>query len=143
MIEPDGVSGADSVGDLVCRRCGRPVRIGRGNYEVFEGMHFVCFHYEFEHDPADPDDDCGAAGCPSAPAVRHKDRLTAVVRGLVADWAGGPPANWENVTVPDYLEALASWLEDCDGYYANRGVAVPGNGWEVAAAAVQAAAVYE
>ena len=44
----------------------------------------------------------------------------------------------------DYLDALASWLEDCDGYYANRGVAVPWDRWEItAAAAMQAAAVYE
>ena len=49
MFEPDGVSGPDPVGDLACRRCGRSVRIGRANFEMFEGMHFVCFHYEFEH----------------------------------------------------------------------------------------------
>lgn len=143
MSGPDGVPGPGPRRDLVCRRCGRPVRIGRGHYGMFEGMHVVCFHYEFEHDPADPDDDCGVAGCPSAAAVRHKDRLTAVIRGLVADWSDGLPANWANVTVPGYLNALASWLDDCDGYYANRGVAVPRNGWEVAAAALQAATVYE
>lgn len=143
MNEPDGAPGSDPVRVPVCRRCGRPVRIGRGNYEVFEGMHFVCFHYEFEHDPADPDDDCGVAGCPSAPGVRHKDRLVAAVRGLLAEWSGGPPAHWGNTTVPDYLEGLAAWLDDCDGYYAGRGVPVPWNGWEVAAAAVRAATVYE
>jgi len=85
--------------DPVCRRCGRPVRVGRENYDVFEGMHYVCFHYEFGHDSSnpdmDPDEDCGAPGCPSAPAVRHKDRLIRVVRELVADWSDGPPANWE------------------------------------------------
>ena len=69
--------------------------------------------------------------------------MTAAVRGLLDDWSDGPPADWENVTVPDYLDAFASWLEDCDGYYADRGVAVPGNGWEVVAAAVRAAAIYE
>jgi hypothetical protein len=30
----------------VCRRCGRPVRVGMDNYEMFERMHYVCFHYE-------------------------------------------------------------------------------------------------
>jgi len=34
-------------------------------YEVFEQMHYVCFHYEFEHDPFDPDEECTAGGCPS------------------------------------------------------------------------------
>ena len=33
--------------------------------EVFERMHYVCFHYEFEHDPSDPDEECNAGGCPS------------------------------------------------------------------------------
>jgi hypothetical protein len=119
------------------------VRVGRGSYDVFEGMHYVCFHYEFEHDPADPDDDCGVPGCPSAPAVRHKDRLLGQVRELLADWSDGPPANWDNKTLPDYLEALAGWLNDCEGYYRSRGVPVPWNGWEVMAAAMRAATVYE
>ncbi|MBB5808897.1 hypothetical protein F4560_008665 [Saccharothrix ecbatanensis] len=110
-------------------------------------MHYVCFHYEFEHgfaDPdADPDDDCGVPGCPSSPAARHKDRLATTVRALLADWSDGPPANWENHSLPDYLESLAAWLDDCDGYYANRGVPVPWNGWEVVQDAMRAATIYE
>jgi hypothetical protein len=50
----------------LCHRCNRPVEISRGQYDVFEHMHYVCFHYEFEHDPADPDEECSAGGCPSA-----------------------------------------------------------------------------
>ncbi|WP_143073353.1 hypothetical protein [Actinokineospora terrae] len=65
-----------------CRRCGRPVRINRDRYETFERMHYVCFHYEFEHELADvdtdPDEDCGAPGCPSA-------GLTEVVPDPTAD----------------------------------------------------------
>jgi hypothetical protein len=110
---------------------------------MFEGMHYVCFHYEFEHDPADPDDDCGVPGCPSAPAARHRDRLSAVVRQLLADWSDGPPANWDNKTVPEYLDALVGWLDDCDAYYARGGVPVPWNGWQVVGAAMRAATVYE
>jgi hypothetical protein len=45
----------------ICRRCNRPVVVSRDQYEVFEGMHYVCFHYEFEHDPVDPDDECTPA----------------------------------------------------------------------------------
>ncbi len=59
-------TGRDSAGP--CRRCGRPVRVYRDNYETFERMHWVCFHYEFEHGlfrDQDPDDDCGQPGCPS------------------------------------------------------------------------------
>jgi hypothetical protein len=51
--------------DPVCVRCNRPVRTNRVQYEVFERMYYVCFHYEFEHDPTDPDEECNAGGCPS------------------------------------------------------------------------------
>ena len=55
----------------VCQRCGRPVTVGADTYETFERMHWVCFHYEFEHDNRgqgiDPDEDCGVPGCPSGP----------------------------------------------------------------------------
>jgi hypothetical protein len=56
------------------------VIVSRDQYEVFEGMHYVCFHYEFEHDPVDPDEECGAGGCPSAvvnprPARRPENRV--------------------------------------------------------------------
>ena len=43
-------------------------------FDVFEGMHYVCFHYEFEHDPADPDEECSAGGCPSAVVHPRPDR---------------------------------------------------------------------
>lgn len=34
-------------------------------YDVFERMHYLCFHMEFEHgDDRDPDVDCGIPGCP-------------------------------------------------------------------------------
>jgi hypothetical protein len=66
-----------------------------------------------------------------------------VLRELLADWSDGPPASWENQSVPDYLAAQAAWLADCDGYYANRGVPIPWNGWEVMRAAMRAATVYE
>jgi hypothetical protein len=40
------------------------VVVSREQYDVFERMHYVCFHMEFEHDPHDPDEDCGVPGCP-------------------------------------------------------------------------------
>ncbi len=47
------------------------MRVSAQHFETFERMHWVCFHYEFEHDArgegVDPDEDCGVAGCPSAP----------------------------------------------------------------------------
>ncbi len=49
----------------ICRRCHRPA--ATADYEVFERMHYVCFHYEFEHGDVDVDQECTAGGCPSRP----------------------------------------------------------------------------
>jgi hypothetical protein len=47
----------------ICRRCERPV--ATPDYDTFEQMHYVCFHYEFEHRDVDVDAECPAGGCPS------------------------------------------------------------------------------
>ncbi|WP_156313104.1 hypothetical protein [Micromonospora sp. HK10] len=57
-----------------CVRCGRPVVVETARYEVFERMHYVCFHYEFEHDPVDPDEECEAGGCPPGAIQPHPER---------------------------------------------------------------------
>lgn len=46
-----------------CVRCGRPVAANAELYEVFERMHWLCFHLEFEH-AGDPDVACGDPSCP-------------------------------------------------------------------------------
>ena len=35
------------------------------------------------------------------------------------------PQEWENVTLADYLEAMAAWIQDAEGYYINSGQPVP------------------
>jgi hypothetical protein len=45
-----------------CRRCGQPA--DTSDFSIFERMHYVCFHYEFEHQ-GDVDAECTAGGCPS------------------------------------------------------------------------------
>jgi hypothetical protein len=65
---------------FICRRCGRPVGVSADQYETFERMHYVCFHYEFEHDPQDPDLECSAGGCPS-----HRVGLAQTLREWT-DW---------------------------------------------------------
>lgn len=59
---------------LLCRRCDRPMEVSRDQFDVFEHMRYVCFHYEFEHDPTDPDEECIAGGCPSAAVNPRPDR---------------------------------------------------------------------
>lgn len=48
----------------VCRACGA-LSASPDFTAVFERMHFVCFHFEFEHGAADRDQTCGLAGCPA------------------------------------------------------------------------------
>jgi hypothetical protein len=125
----------------ICRRCSRPVRREREMYEAFERMHYVCFHYAFEHGPPrlDLDEDCGVAGCPSAAGARSEELLARAARELAADWENGQPADWDNVSIPDYLTALADWVEEGSGHYVDRGEPVPWNGWLVLAAGLRAA----
>jgi hypothetical protein len=75
--------------------------------------------------------------------VGSKDDLIAFVRALVDDHKTRPSA-WENSTLDQYLSALASWLEDSEGYYRNQGLAVPVTPpWRNIADMLIAASMYE
>jgi len=47
----------------LCTRCRKPVTKYYDDYELFEGMHWLGFHLEFEHG-ADPDEPCSDPSCP-------------------------------------------------------------------------------
>jgi hypothetical protein len=47
----------------ICARCGLPVTVNRENYELFEHMHWLCFHLAYEH-KADVDAPCSTQSCP-------------------------------------------------------------------------------
>jgi hypothetical protein len=47
----------------LCKRCNKPVTVNGDRYDIFEQMHWLCFHLEFEHD-GDPDEACGDPSCP-------------------------------------------------------------------------------
>ena len=50
--------------------------VNRDQYELFEKMHWLCFHLEYEHD-ADPDEACGdIASCPWHTINTLKHELT-------------------------------------------------------------------
>jgi len=104
-------------------------------------MHYVCFHYEFEHDPADPDQECGAGGCPSGALGGGRETAAATAK-RVGEQARGSPG-WENESLPAFLEALGAWLEDCPGAYARQRRAPPTNAWLIVNDALQAATMYE
>lgn len=71
-----------------CRHCGLPVVVSSDQFDVFERMHYTCFHYLFEHDPFDPDEECTAVGCPSAsiePSQRSEEPRDSLVEELIDD----------------------------------------------------------
>lgn len=40
------------------------MKVNKEQYDVFERMHWLCFHLEFEHGDYDPDEACDDSGCP-------------------------------------------------------------------------------
>lgn len=53
------------------------------------------------------------------------------------------PQDW-NMTLPDYLAAMQSWVEDMEQYYVNTGQPIPENiNWRAMADILAAAAIYE
>lgn len=48
---------------LKCKRSGDPKTHRPEDFDLFEGMHWICFHLEFEHD-TDPDGVCSDPSCP-------------------------------------------------------------------------------
>ncbi|MFE6649888.1 hypothetical protein ACFVJS_25220 [Nocardioides sp. NPDC057772] len=112
------------------------------NFETVEQMHYVCFHYEFEHGDIDVDEECNAGGCPSASIGGGRDAVVATARELAMESASGAP--WRNAELHEYLEAFASWLDDSGGIYAENGdMRVVGNGWEVVRHGLRTATGYE
>lgn len=47
----------------VCRACGE-LSASAHFASVFERMHYVCFHFEYEHGDTDRDQTCEVPGCP-------------------------------------------------------------------------------
>jgi hypothetical protein len=57
---------------MICKRCNTAVDKNKDQYELFEGMHWVCFHLEFEH-IGDPDVPCEDPSCFLHKPVRTAD----------------------------------------------------------------------
>ena len=60
--------------EKICRRCNSPVVANAESYDVFEQMHWLCFHLEFEHS-GDPDLPCGDPSCPWWHIEVYKEKL--------------------------------------------------------------------
>jgi hypothetical protein len=54
------------------------------------------------------------------------------------------PDEWKNSSLEDFLEAMAAWVEDMDGYYENNELPVPVvPSWKSVAEMLIAAKIYE
>ncbi|POX48018.1 hypothetical protein C3489_28295 [Streptomyces sp. Ru71] len=72
-----------------------------------------------------------------------REDLAAFVRSLRRSHTEDA-SSWENAGLPSFLEALAAWIDDADGWYQNTGRELPPDGdWTFFARALQAATVYE
>jgi hypothetical protein len=75
--------------------------------------------------------------------VSSKEDLAIFVDALLRDHAKHG-REWDNPDLPRYLEAMKSWIEDSDGYYAGRkeepSTVSP---WRRIADALAAARIYE
>jgi hypothetical protein len=76
-------------------------------------------------------------------SIQTRQEFVAFVRELLHNLQASP-GEWENPTLESYLEALAAWVEDCDGFYANRGEEVPREpSWKTLGEVLLAAKQYE
>ncbi len=76
-------------------------------------------------------------------SIKSKTDFIGFVELLLEDLRSNPE-EWENKTLPDFLEAVASWTEDMEGYYINNNLPIPENiNWKVFADIFAAAKIYE
>lgn len=75
--------------------------------------------------------------------VDSREDLASFVRALHHDHVDGNDS-WGNADLAAFLEALAAWIDDADGWYRNAGRELPANGdWSFFARALRAATIYE
>ena len=56
--------------------------------------------------------------------IRTREDLALFLASLARSTKDAPE-RWENNTLGSFLDALAAWTEDMDGYFTNRGEEVP------------------
>jgi hypothetical protein len=75
--------------------------------------------------------------------IQTRADLVAFVEALQSDLRARPE-KWGNSTLDSFLGALASWTEDMDGYYQNKGLEVPRSPtWKTFGEMLAAARIYE
>lgn len=78
-----------------------------------------------------------------ASTIRSREDLVPFLEALSADFAASR-ATWANGDLASFLEAMAAWSQDMEGYYQNRGERIAlVSPWRVLADILMAARVYE
>ena len=79
---------------------------------------------------------------PERAVVTSKQELVSLIFDLMDN---NDAVKWDNDTIYPYLQAMAAWLNDSDGFYENIGETLDTNApsWQLFADALQAAVVYE
>ena len=57
-------------------------------------------------------------------SIETRDDFVVFMQHLLRDWRQHPE-QWENASLEAYLEAMAAWVQDMDGYYRNLSRPVP------------------
>ena len=75
--------------------------------------------------------------------ISSKEDFVGFVELLIAN-LNSNPNEWVNKTLSEYLEGVASWTNDMEGYYENNKIPIPENiNWKVFANILMAAKMYE
>lgn len=76
-------------------------------------------------------------------AIRTREELAAWVKNLSEEFRANPNS-WDNNNLESFLDAMAAWIEDMDGYYLNHKQPVPTTPeWKTLALILAAARYYE
>lgn len=76
-------------------------------------------------------------------SLEDKQDFVDFVEILIIDMKENPD-EWENNSLISFLEAIASWVMDMEGYYVNNNIPMPKDiNWKVFANILAAARVYE
>ncbi|MCP5504357.1 MAG: hypothetical protein H7A41_04305 [Chlamydiales bacterium] len=75
--------------------------------------------------------------------IRTREDFVSFLKNLRKDYLDNV-SSWENRDIDTFLEAIASWVEDMDGFYINQGLPVPKKpDWKVFADILMGGKVYE
>jgi hypothetical protein len=78
-----------------------------------------------------------------AKQVTDRESFVRFVAHMATEIEANPQA-WENCNLASFLEAMARWIEDMDGFYKNQSREQPANiNWTFMADAFMAARIYE